>query len=132
MIEKVAREVKYKALDMDAQRIPQKDIAHELGISVSLITKTKAKMIKHGDIEGGKKKSGPKEKMDPGMQEVFISLLDYSADKVLLSMVLCRPDAYLNEYAEALHSQFGLEISISAISKFFSRHDISRKKVASS
>ena len=74
MPEKLPRNVKLLALELDAKGHSQGVIAGVLGISVHIITKAKRNMKANGDIETIAKKRGPKSKMDPGMQEVIVRL----------------------------------------------------------
>jgi transposase len=67
---KIKRELKQDAIMMDAQGVKQSDIAQTLGFSVRTVQRTKQKLKKTGDIEGGVKKRGPKKIMDAGMELV--------------------------------------------------------------
>jgi transposase len=70
MPDKLPRNVKLLAVELDAKGWSQAEIASHLGISVDTITKSKRNMRECGDVERPEKKRGPKRKMDPGMQEV--------------------------------------------------------------
>lgn len=72
MRDKLPRNVKIQCLELDAQGHKQSDIAATTGVSVSTITRAKAKMKQYGDIEGGLQKRGPNSKMDPGMEAVIL------------------------------------------------------------
>jgi transposase len=56
---------------MNAKGVKQTQIAASLGISTSTIKRAKAKLAKHGDIEAGRQKPGPKLLMPPGIQDVL-------------------------------------------------------------
>jgi uncharacterized protein YerC len=77
MPDKLPRNVKLLAVELDAKGWSQTEIASHLGISVDTITKAKRNMREYGDVERPEKKRGPKRKMDAGMQEVlaFFSFL---------------------------------------------------------
>ena len=87
MPDKLPRNVKLQALELDALGYNQTDIAENLGISVCTITKSKHKLKTYGDIEGGQRKRGPKPKMDPGMQDVCVPYF---------SMVICLGSYFIN------------------------------------
>jgi len=54
----------------------QVDIANDLGISDRTIRRATFKLREYGDIEGGKKKAGPKPKLSDEMKHVMsISLV---------------------------------------------------------
>jgi len=71
MPQQLPRAVKLIALELDAQGHKHTEIAEQLAISVGTITIAKRKMKNHGDIEGGRRKRGPKPKMDPRMEMVY-------------------------------------------------------------
>jgi transposase len=64
---------------MGTQGYKQSDIAITLDISVRTVQRAKKKSHEHGDVEGGKKKSGPKGKIDQYIEECSnkIGSLDY-------------------------------------------------------
>ena len=70
MPQQLPQAVKLIALGLDAQGHKQTEIAEQLAISIGTITNAKRKMKNHGDVEGGRRKRGPKPKMDPGMEIV--------------------------------------------------------------
>lgn len=49
--------------------------------------------------------------------------------KALLKMVYEEPASRLCEYQKALHDRYGVELAISTLSEFFSKHEINRLKV---
>lgn len=67
MPDKLPRNVKLLAVELDAKGWSQAEIASHLGISVDTITKAKCNMREYGDVERHEKKRGPKRKMDAGM-----------------------------------------------------------------
>ena len=71
MFEKVSSDVKLDAVIMNAKGVKQTQIAASLGISTSTIKRAKAKLGKHGGIEAGRQKPGPKPLMPPGIQDVL-------------------------------------------------------------
>jgi hypothetical protein len=73
MPDKLPRHIKLQSLELDARGHRQGEIADTLGISVSSITKAKKNQVLYGDIEGGQLKRGPKKKMDPGLEDIFLS-----------------------------------------------------------
>jgi transposase len=77
MPNKLPRNIKLQALELDAQNYNQATIAETLGISVCTITKAKYNLKHYGDIEGGQHKRGPKSKMDSGMQDVLSTFFQY-------------------------------------------------------
>lgn len=70
MLEKITREVKHDALIMTAKGANQVDVAESLGISDRTIRRAKSKLRRYGDIEGGKKKPGRKQKITYPMEDV--------------------------------------------------------------
>ena len=71
MFEKAPSDIKLEAVIMNAKGVKQTKIAASLGISTSTIKFAKAKLAKHGDIEAGGQKRGPKPLMPPGIQDVI-------------------------------------------------------------
>ena len=70
---KIPRDIKQEAVILAAKGLKPDEIAVNLNISVSTVRRVDARVRKHGDVEGGYGKSGPKGKMDHFMEEVFIS-----------------------------------------------------------
>jgi transposase len=68
---KVSRETKNKAISMGLDNKKQEDIAMELGVSCKTIQRAKKKLVKHGDIEGGRRTRGPKPALDFHMMNVY-------------------------------------------------------------
>jgi transposase len=71
MTEKVPRSIKHESIILGAQGLKQNDIAVKLEISVSTVKRIKRKMRKHGDVEGGQKKTGNPGKIDQHMEQVY-------------------------------------------------------------
>ena len=74
---KVTRRQKLNSLTLCAQGLPPVDAAAATGISLSTLRRAKHKQKKYGDIEGGRKKPGPKPKFTPDIINVpsFIAAL---------------------------------------------------------
>ncbi len=68
MSEKISRNIKLTAVEMDAKGYGQPDIAGILDIDT--LMRAKRNVRDFGDVEAPKQKRGPNSKMDPGMQEV--------------------------------------------------------------
>lgn len=66
----ISRSIKHDAIIMGTQGHKQADIAITLDISVRTVQRAKKKSRECGDVEGGRKKSGPKGKIDQYMEEV--------------------------------------------------------------
>jgi transposase len=124
----VSRRTKLDAVNAYFQGNAEGPVAHSLSISVSTLQRAKRKLRDHGDVEGGKKKAGPKPKLSPGMLNVnsFLMMLILQS---LLQMVLSCPDRYLDEYAKEIEERFGVKITPSTIFRIFEKNEINRKKV---
>jgi len=77
MPETISREIKNKSLSLAMEGRQEKDIALELNISVSTVQRAKWKAFRYGDVEGGRKKAGPKGKIDGFMEEVESSFVKH-------------------------------------------------------
>lgn len=131
MPEKISRDVKHEALSLIQQGQKQVDVAATLGISDRTIRRARSKARKHGDIEGGQKKAGPKPKLTPEMENVipfFILIADYI--QLLVRMVFYDPAAYLHEYVSEFDKRYpGMGLTVSHLSKILIAKDLNRKKV---
>jgi transposase len=67
----ISRSIKHDAIIMGTQGYKQADIAVTLDISIRTVQRAKKKSREYGDVEGGRKKSGPKGKIDQYMEEVY-------------------------------------------------------------
>ena len=70
MPKKIEHKVKQEVIRMAARGMKEVQIAETLGICINTIWWAKYNVHKHGDIEGGKKKPGPKQKLTYHMEEV--------------------------------------------------------------
>ena len=69
---KIERKVKIDAVCMDSQgNYKQTEVAFTHRISVRTLRRSKKKLREHGDVEGGKKKRGPRGKIDHQMLNVL-------------------------------------------------------------
>ena len=68
---KVSRRKKLDALTLASSGLTQKHAARLTHISVSTVGRSKRKLRLHGDIEGGKKKRGPRAKFTPEIINVM-------------------------------------------------------------
>jgi transposase len=62
---KVSRRKKLDALNLVAQGQKLDEVANSIGISKAIIKRAKRKQQLYGDIEGGKRKRGPKALFTP-------------------------------------------------------------------
>lgn len=58
-----------------------------------------------------------------------MAVFDIVDSKALLRMIMMAPDCYLMEYAKAMKTKYGVNLSDSYLSAFLSRKNISRKRV---
>ena len=65
ILPKVTRRQKLDSLSLCAQGVNQVDAATATGISLSTVKRAKRKQKRYGDVEGGRRKSGPKPKFTP-------------------------------------------------------------------
>jgi len=128
-VPKVSRCTKLDAVNSYSQGNAEGPVAHSLGISVSTLQRAKKKLHDHGDVEGGKKKAGPKPKLSPGMLNVNSCLMILILQS-LLQMVFSYPDRYLDEYTKEIEERFGVKIVPSTIFRIFEKNEINRKKVS--
>ena len=70
---KVELEVKCKSLTLCAQCTTQVKVVTSLNISDRTIHKAKQKLQNYSDVEGGVQKAGPKSKMTPEIETVFVA-----------------------------------------------------------
>ena len=83
MFDKVSRDKKHDALILSAKGIKTADVAVALQMSELTIRRAKARQQKHGDVEGGQKKRGPKGALPLGNQDVCLSVyITLSADPI--------------------------------------------------
>jgi transposase-like protein len=68
---KISRDVKLDAVEMRAKGKTTAEIKDALGCSSSTIHRAKQNLRKHGDVEPKQKKSGPKSKLTPEMENVY-------------------------------------------------------------
>jgi transposase len=125
---KVPRRTKLDTVNLNSQGNAEIPVAHSLGISRSTLQRAKKKLADHGDVEGGKKKVGPKAELSPGMLNVN-SFLTTLIPQSLLQMVLSCPDRYLDEYAREVEKRFEVKLAPSTIYRIFEKNEINRKKV---
>jgi transposase len=71
MFPPVDRAKKHETIVLGSKGLTQPEIAINLNISESSIKRAKRRTRLYGDVEGGRKKSGPKPKFDIYMEEVF-------------------------------------------------------------
>jgi transposase-like protein len=84
MFEKIPRAVKHNALALSRQPgMTQREAAELCGISERTLRRARAREIKHGDIERGQKKRGPRSIWVPSFRDVR-SYLNPSV------LILCR------------------------------------------
>jgi hypothetical protein len=67
---KVARRTKLDGINLCKAKVKQEQAATMLGITSRTIRKAERKLRIHGDIEGGRKKRGPKPKMTEDLIQV--------------------------------------------------------------
>ena len=75
MPEKIPQAIKHKAIGLVTEGQNRSQVAASLGISDRTIRRARQKVREHGDIEGGTKKAGPKHKLLPEMELVFLHYL---------------------------------------------------------
>ena len=125
----VSREVKHQALTLLQKGTSQVKVADHLGVSDRTIRRLKSKAEKHGDVEGGKKKTGRKSKLSPEM-ELVLSSLQQLTWQLLLKMVFYEPSAQLDEYVNEFNKRYPhVNLDMKYLSRLFKAKAINRKKV---
>ena len=79
MPRKIDKAVKQDAITLAAQGKTQDQASFSTNMSTRTLQRAKAKLIKHGDIEGGEQKRGPKGKLDDAMTNVLFYSLMHSS-----------------------------------------------------
>jgi len=128
---KVSRRKKLDALNLVARGQKLDEVANSISISKATIKRAKRKQQLYGDIEGGKRKRGPKALFTPAIINVSSISIPLN-EQVLLSMIHKVPSAYLDEYLKELKDRFGLTVKQPQLSKLLANMGINRKKVFSS
>jgi transposase-like protein len=72
---KISRDVKLDAVEMRAKGEKMDDVTDALGCSSSTVRRARRYLRQHGDVERKPKKSGPKSKLTPEMEDVFCLFL---------------------------------------------------------
>jgi len=68
---KISRDVKLDAVEMRVKGKKMDEVTDALGCSASTVRRARQNVRQHGDVERKPKKSGPKSKLTPEMEDIF-------------------------------------------------------------
>jgi hypothetical protein len=96
MFQKISREVKENAIALVASGVKAKTVAKAYGMSERALRRAQLKLRLFGDVEGGRKKRGPRHSIGHNMGEVPIPLkaVSQSVGNLSLSCFLQRQETF--------------------------------------